>query len=480
MDKNSDNIFRFAPSPTGFLHVGGARTAIFNWLLAQKVNGRFLLRIEDTDKNRSTEEFVGQILTDLAWLGITWDESPVYQSHHLERHQYIAQKLLDDGKAYRCFCSPELLQKERKEAEKEKKAFQYDGRCRRLSKEDIKSYLKAKRPFALRLKVDEGETVFNDLIRGKVSVSHRELDDFVILRSDNTPIYHLAVVTDDHDMQVTHVIRGDDHLSNTPKQILINQALSWQIPVFAHVPLIHGFDGARLSKRHGATSVGELKEKGILAQALFNYLCLLGWAPGDDREIMSRDELVSIFSLERVNKKNAVFDQKKLEWINGKYLSMQESADIIQLLEPTMTRTERDTVDQKRVAFGKLVDLVKIRAQTVHEISSGVRFFFSDPESYEEKGIEKHFKKEKVQSHLELLRNTLNSANPFQADKLEQLIRDLADSINLKAGDLIHPLRLALTGLTTSPGIFEVLEILGKETVIRRLDAALEFVENQT
>ena len=311
---------RFAPSPTGVLHVGGARTAIFNWLLAKQNRGEFLLRIEDTDKKRSNPESINQILRSLSWLGLDWHGDPYYQSKAIDRHKQCAVELLKTGKAYRCFCTVALLQKERRRAEADRTAFLYDGRCARLSAEQIQTNLDNALPYALRLAIGKGETVFNDAVRGSVCVDHNQLDDFIILRSDGTPVYHLAVVVDDHDMGVTHVIRGDDHLSNTPKQILIYQALGWRVPQFGHLPLIHGMDGGRLSKRHGATSVEDFRSRGILADALFNYLCLLGWSPGDDKEIMSQKELITLFSLNRVNKKNAIFDEKKLDWINGKYL----------------------------------------------------------------------------------------------------------------------------------------------------------------
>jgi glutamyl-tRNA synthetase len=333
--------------------------------------------------------------------------------------------------------------------------------------------LAAGKSFALRLVVEEGETVFDDIIRGRVTVQHREMDDFVILRSDKSAVYHLAVVVDDHQMGISHVVRGEDHLSNTPKQILIYQAIGWPVPTFAHLPLIHGADGARLSKRHGATSVEEFKDSGILPDALVNYLCLLGWATGDDREILSREEIISIFSLDRVNKKNAVFDDKKLKWINGKYLSMQNSESLIELMTHLLTEDEKQSIKKDSSSFIRLIDLVKTRAQTIPEIYNGVRFFFHAPNTYDEKGIDKYFKTENSRQLLRSLRQVLKIQVNFESSSLETIIRNLADQLHIKAGEAIHPLRLALTGETVSPGIFEVIAILGKEKVIDRIDRAL-------
>ncbi len=476
MGNKTNSIFRFAPSPTGFLHVGGARTAIFNWILSRNFGGKFLLRIEDTDKNRSSQASIEQIFNSLQWLGIDWDGPPVYQSRQQSRHNKVAQELLARDKVYRCFCTPESLKEERQRAQVEKKAFLYDGRCRHLASDRIQENIKTGMPFALRLKIDKGETVFNDLIRGKITVNHNELDEFVIVRSDGTPVYHLAVVVDDYDMEVTHIIRGDDHLPNTPKQILIYQALGWKLPFYAHLPLVHGFDGARLSKRHGATSVDEFREKGYLSEALFNYLCLLGWSPGGDREIISRDEIISLFSLEQVNKKNAVFDEKKLKWMNGKLFSQWSTANLIELLQPMMNRTEWDLISNNRNSFEHLISLVKTRAQTLPEIIGAIQFYFGDPAHYEEKGVNKYFRDENAIDSLKRIGNALKDTIVFGADNLEEITRNLAESMSIKAGDIIHPLRLALTGQTVSPGIFDVMQILGKEVVLRRINTAIDFI----
>ena len=470
------SVYRFAPSPTGLLHVGGARTAIFNWLLAKRDGGKFLLRIEDTDQKRSSQESLEQILNSLKWLDIQWDDSPYFQSQHKKRHQDIAQELLDRGKAYRCFCTAKWLQEERRKAEAKKEAFLYDRRCRNLLSAEIESNIEKNQPFTLRLKLEEGKTTFHDQVRGDITVNHAELDDFVIQRSDGSPVYHLAVVVDDHDMGITHVVRGDDHLSNTPKQILIHKALEWAVPVYAHLPLICGFDGARLSKRHGANAIEDFKETGILPDALFNYLCLLGWAPGDDRELMSREDIVSIFSLDRIGKKDAVFDEKKLKWMNGKYLSQASNDHIILLLDHKLSNSDRDRIGENRNNFVLLIELAKIRAQTIDDIIETIGFFFNEPSNYEQKGVDKYFKSEDSIDILERLLNSLTNIEDFSAENTERIIRDLAESLNIKAGILIHPLRLALTGSTTSPGIFDVLQILGKSDVIKRIENAIKYI----
>jgi len=435
------------------------------------------LRIEDTDEKRSSQESLNQILSSLEWLKIGWDKVPYYQSQHKEQHQEIARELLKRGKAYRCFCTSERLQEERKKAESKKEAFLYDQHCRGLSPIEIESNLKKNMPFTLRLKLEQGQTSFNDRIRGEVTVDHAELDDFIIQRSDGSPVYHLAVVVDDHHMGVTHVVRGDDHLSNTPKQILIYRAMDWNIPVYGHVPLIRGLDGARLSKRHGATAVEDFKEKGILGDALFNYLCLLGWSPGDDREIMSREEIIASFSLERIGKKDAVFDDKKLRWMNGKYLSEQKSEHILHLLQPKLTAIKYKKVENERQNYLLLLDLVKIRVQTIDEIIDDTEFYFTEPERYEEKGVNKYFREGESSILLKGLLGSLKTTDEFSAENTEIIIRDLAESMGIKAGNLIHPLRLALTGKTTSPGIFDVMQILGKSEVIKRIKRAIEYVE---
>ncbi len=468
-------VYRFAPSPTGFLHVGGARTAIFNWLLARKAAAKFLLRIEDTDRTRSTDEFIRQIESSLQWLGITWDEPPFFQSRRIERHQAIVRRLLESGRAYRCYCTREELEAKRERALARKEALQYDGTCRRLSSEEQAQKVNAGIPFTVRLKTAGQDVIYEDGIHGPVQTSGAEIDDFVILRSDGTPVYQIAVVVDDHDMGVTHVIRGDDHLSNTPKQILIYQSLDWPVPEFGHLPLILGPDRNRLSKRHGATSVEEFREQGILPEALFNYLCLLGWSPGDDREIMTVPELIEAFDTDRINKSGAVFDHKKLIWMNSKYLAAKSPVQLLEVLNTRLSETDRNTVRKDHDRALLLMGLLRERAATVLDLEDGSAFFFNDPPAYDEAGAAKHFN-ETSSGYLLKIRNALQDTDRFYAADVETVIRNIAAEEELGAGKLIHPLRLALTGRTNSPGIFEVLEVLGKETVLRRIDRAVEYI----
>ena len=312
---------RFAPSPTGYLHVGGARTALFNWLFARKHGGQFLLRIEDTDKARSTDESTRAIFDGLTWLGLLWDEEVVYQGGNLERHQADANRMLDNGAAYRCFCTAAELDERRKAAAASKDAFKYDRRCDRLPADEVASRVSAGEPFVIRFRVPEGSTAWDDIVHETISFPNKDVEDFVILRSDGTPIYNMAVVSDDIAMRITHVMRGDDHISNTPKQILLYQALGSPLPRFAHFPMIHGLDGKKLSKRHGATAVGDYQHLGILPQAMNNFLALMGWSPGGNREVMTLDEMIELFSDQGLLKKASVFDTQKLDWMNGQHLS---------------------------------------------------------------------------------------------------------------------------------------------------------------
>ncbi|HEU4878821.1 MAG TPA: glutamate--tRNA ligase, partial [Gemmatimonadaceae bacterium] len=312
---------RFAPSPTGYLHVGGARTALFNWLYARHYDGDFLLRIEDTDKMRSTDESTRAIFEGLEWLGLNWDEEVVYQGANLERHQQDAYRMLEAGAAYRCFCTAAELDERRKDAEARKEAFKYDRRCDRLTSDEIQKRVDAGDPFVIRFRIPEGITDWNDLVHENIAFPNKDLEDFVILRSNATPIYNLAVVSDDIAMGITLVMRGDDHISNTPKQILLYRALGAELPVFAHLPMIHGMDGKKLSKRHGATAVGDYQHQGLLPGAMLNFLALLGWSPGGDREVMTMDEMITLFTPDGLQRKAAIFDPKKLEWMNGQHLS---------------------------------------------------------------------------------------------------------------------------------------------------------------
>jgi glutamyl-tRNA synthetase len=467
-DRNRDNIYRFAPSPSGYLHVGGARTAIFNWLLAQHTGGKFILRIEDTDIKRSNEESVVQILNSLQWLGLTWEEEPIFQSSRLTRHLDIIAKLVDSKKAYRCFCA--------KNETDQKRVSRYGGVCRNLSDGIVAKNLSSGQPYTIRIKIPDGVTTYQDLIHGPITIDNKEVDDFIIMRSDGMPVYNLAVMVDDHDMGVTHVIRGDDHIANTPKQIHLYQALGWPVPGFGHLPLILGTDRKRLSKRHGAASVEELRNQGILREALFNYLCLLGWSPGDDRELFTRGELIKYFSLKRVKSVNAVFDYEKLRWMNAKYLSDMSAKKLFALIKDRFT-IPMDVEDQKILY---LIDLVKIRVETLNDLERGTRFLYENPETYEEAGINKYFAKGNPLQLLQGLRTLLEKQSDFSVEVLESLVRTYAADSGISAAKIIHPLRLALTGKTTSPGIFDVMYVLGKNKVLERIENALLFIEAMT
>jgi glutamyl-tRNA synthetase len=469
---------RFAPSPTGALHIGGARTALFNWLFARNQNGKFILRIEDTDRERSTLEANRAIFHGLEWLGLDWDEGPnadglfgpYYQTERLKIHQKYAQQLIEQGKAYYCFCTPEELEKKRKEAAARKEAPRYDGKCRKLPEEDIKKLTESGKPKVIRFLLPPiGDTVVEDLIRGKVVFKNELLDDFVILKSDGFPTYNFACVVDDRLMEITHVIRGDDHLSNTPRQILLYQAFGWELPKFAHIPMILGKDKARMSKRHGATSVIEYSKMGYLPEAMLNYIAKLGWGCGD-QEIFSRDELIEKFALEGVNKSSAVFDVDKLNWLNGQYIRKILPERLVDLCEPLLIE-----------AFGahdinyisKVVAAFHDRLVLIPDIVSLSGYFFKDDFEYDPKGVEKYFKPENSRKILETLRESLGKVEPFTKEKIEPVFKQLAAEMNVKLGVVIHPCRLALTGRIESPPMYDVVEILGKEKVKKRLEKAI-------
>jgi glutamyl-tRNA synthetase len=463
---------RFAPSPTGYLHVGGARTALFNWLFARKTGGTFILRIEDTDKERSTDAHTQVILDGLTWLGITWDEGPVFQGAEIARHQADAKKLLAEGKAYHCFCTKEELEAQRKAAENVKSGFKYDGRCRKLDAAEVQRRLAAGTPASIRLVMPADELAWDDAVHGRISFQGTDLDDFIILRSDGTPIYNLAVVSDDIAMRITHVIRGDDHVSNTPKQIAIYRALGAPIPVFAHVPMILGADGKKLSKRHGATAVGDYQAKGILPAAMRNFLALLGWSPGGDREILPEAEMIEAFTLERIQSKPAVFDTDKLEWMNGQYLSAVPSEE----LEPEVRRELAAmgvTLDARPLT--PLIDAVKARSRLITDIAGQVAVRL-DPAraSVDEKGAALQKKLGAAfQANLALAVGALEGvgAADWVAGKLTDPLKAAAEAKGLKLGDVMQPIRVALTGGTVSEPVNELLAVVGREVALARLKA---------
>ena len=459
---------RFAPSPTGFLHVGGARTAIFNLLHARRHGGTMLLRIEDTDVERSRQRHAEQIVSSLQWLGINWDEGPIYQSDRLERYRERAEELVKNGKAYRCYCTIEELEAERVAAEHASKAYRYSGKCRRIAESgdaprDI--------PHVIRFKVSHGSIDFRDLIRDDVHFDADLIDDFVLLRSDENPTYHLSVVVDDIDMAITHVARGDDHLSNTPKHVLLFRAFGVEPPAFAHLPLILGPDRKRLSKRAGATSAEEYREMGILPAALFNFLLLLGWSPGGDREILTRDEAAASFDLSDVNKAPAVFDQEKLLWMNGQYMMRATAGELDPHLRPFLG-DNAPPID----ALRNIVELNKSRARTLKDLAALMQPYLAadDDVSYEEEAVKKHLTGDDLAQRLNDLHEALSPIEPFDVNTSEQALRKLAEWRGLSAGKYIHPLRVALLGVVSSPPIFDVAVTLGRERSLRRLQRLID------
>lgn len=474
---------RFAPSPTGYLHVGGARTALFNWLYARHMAGKFVLRIEDTDLVRSTEESTKAILDGLSWLGLDWDEGPgkggdygpYFQTQRKDLYLDYARKLVASGQAYWCFCSSEELDARREEAKRKGLPPRYDGLCRDLPTEEVEERLAKGQSATIRMKVKQtGSTLVRDLIRGDVEFNNDVLDDFVIIKSDGMAAYNFAVVIDDALMKITHVIRGEDHLSNTPKQIQIYEALGFPIPQFAHIPMILGADRARLSKRHGATSVTQYQDDGYLPEAMVNYLALLGWAFDGTQTLFSRDELIEKFSLEKVSKNPAIFDGKKLTWMNGQYMRELMPEEFFQVALPFLEKAELPLAQYSHGWLLGVTESYKTRIELLSELPEAVHFFFYDPESYDEKAVAKHWKNGK--EDLESLKELLSQFDSFQEEPLEAAFRAKAEADGKKLGQLIHPLRLALCGRSVSPGIFEVLVLLGKETVLRRIEKALAFL----
>ncbi|MGQ0650361.1 MAG: glutamate--tRNA ligase [Gemmatimonadaceae bacterium] len=467
---------RFAPSPTGYLHVGVARTALFNWLFARKHGGQFLLRVEDTDKARSTDESTRSIFEGLTWLGLDWDEDVVFQGAHLERHRRDAFALLETGHAYRDFTTADALDRLRGEAVARGEAFKFDRRMADLADADLAERLARGDPYTIRFRVPEGTTSWDDLVHGMITFPNKDIEDFIILRSDQTPIYNHAVVSDDIAMGITHVMRGDDHISNTPKQILLYQALGAPLPVFAHLPMIHGMDGKKLSKRHGATAVGDYQQLGILPSAMRNFLALLGWSPGGDREVMSMDEMVSLFSKEGLLRKAAVFDLKKLEWMNGQHLMLTPIGDLEAYLRPFVVdaglASDEDLL-ARRDWWLHLLELLRVRARTVNELVRLTRPFLQTALEFDDAAVAKHWKDAAQTAELlDAVANVLESAE-WNTGELESALRTLAESRGVGTGKLFQPLRVALTGLAESPGIFDVLVVLGRDRSLGRIRAAV-------
>ncbi|MCL5005977.1 MAG: glutamate--tRNA ligase [Acidobacteria bacterium] len=470
---------RFAPSPTGYLHVGGARTALYNWLFARHQEGTFILRIEDTDADRSKPELTAAILDSLKWLGLNWDEGPFHQSDRLDRYRAVARELERVGHAYPCFCTPEELQLKRSRVGSGR-PWKYDRTCRNLPEPERQKRLAEKIPYVLRFRVPEtGETSFEDRVFGAIKVENQEIEDFVLLRSDGQPTYHLSVVADDVDMLITHVIRGADHLSNTPKQILVYNALGANTPVFAHLPLILGPDRQRLSKRHGATSVGAYRDQGILPEALVNFLALLGWTPPGGEEIFPPEAMVREFDLAAVSKSNAVFDPEKLAWMNSQYLRSLSLDRLQPLVEAELEAAGVQAATfLPGESFQKTVALLQTRARTLKDFSQGGRAFFSDDFEYAADARKKFWKDPALHDLLRQLAERLESVEAFDIAQTEECLRKLAEEKGIKAGLLINAARVALTGQAVAPGLFEVMALLGRQRTVGRLLRAAEHLSS--
>lgn len=463
----SDLRVRFAPSPTGFLHIGGARTALFNFLLARKQQGTYVLRIEDTDVARSTQESVDAILDAMEWLGLSCDEGPFYQSERFNLHKQKVDHLLAEGKAYHCYCTPEELDAKRATAMKEGRKPKYDGTCRnRTDRPDAASVVR------FRLPEGQTETAFVDKIKGAISIRHEELDDLIIQRSDGTPTYNFVVVVDDAEMGINLVLRGDDHINNTPRQILLYQALGYTVPEFAHVPMILGADKKRLSKRHGATSVMAYQELGYLPEAMVNYLVRLGWSYGDE-EIFNMPELIEKFSLDSVGRSAGVFNPEKLLWLNSHYIKTGDPLRLAELLRPfLLTKGVDPTSGPDLVA---VVKSLQERASTLVEMAEGAAFYFIDQVVYDEKAQNK-FLKEEQKPLFEALVAELENCSKFGEEQLEVAFAKIMENSGLKFGKVAQPLRVALTGGTASPSIYEVLQVLGKERSLNRIKRVLSIL----
>jgi glutamyl-tRNA synthetase len=478
----SQDRVRFAPSPTGYLHVGGARTALYNWLFARRHGGIFVLRIEDTDVDRSKPELTTAILESMKWLGLDWDEGPFYQSQRLDRYREIAAVLEKQGHAYPCFCTPEQLQAKRAEAEAQKRPGKYDRTCRTLSATEISERKAVGQAFAVRFRVpDSGTTGFDDLVFGPIDLSNQELEDFVLLRSDGNPTYHLGVVVDDLDMRITHVVRGADHISNTPKQILLYRALGATPPLFAHLPLILGPDKQRLSKRHGATAVGAYQEQGILPEALRNFLALLGWTPPGQKEIVSLEEMVHSFELTSVSKSNAVFDPEKLAWMNSEYLRHLEPSRLRSLVKTELQKAGVwDAEADESGRFEASALLLQTRARSLKDFPGSGRAFFTDDFTYDVEAVKKFWKDPAVANLLAELADRLAACSTFNLEETETQLRTLAEEKGVKAGLLINASRVALTGQGVAPGLFEVMLVLGQDRVVNRMRKAANFLSGRS
>ena len=473
---------RFAPSPTGYLHVGGARTALFNWLLARRMGGVFILRIEDTDRERSSDAMTAVILDGLQWLGLDWDEGPVHQADGIDRHRADALRLLADGSAYRCFCTPAEIDARKAAAGTSPDAFRYDRHCAVIPAAESERRVADGDRFTVRFRVPDGQVAWEDAVHGRIEFDNSAIEDFIILRTDGTPIYNMAVVSDDIEMRISHVIRGDDHISNTPKQILLYQALKCDVPLFAHVPMILGQDGKKLSKRHGATAVGDYQHQGILADAMVNFLALLGWNPGTEQEVYTTEQLISAFSLDGINKKSAVFDTRKLEWLNGQHIASRSAEELESVVTGGLIAAGiagQEELNARRDWYLRVIDLLKVRARNMDDIIMQARPYFTDTPTYEDDAVAKHWKDADTACRLAALGSALEGVADWSEGSLESAVRTLSEKLGVGAVKLIHPLRVALLGMAVSPGIFEVASVLGRDQVLRRIAEAERYLASR-
>ena len=487
----TDVRVRVAPSPTGYLHLGLARTALFNWLFAKHHNGTFVLRIDDTDVERSTDESLVNILESFRWLGITFDEGygiggdygPYKQSERLDMYHEYAEKLLESGAAYYCYCTKEELDAEREQAREQRKAYIYSGKCRNLTAEEKEKYEAEGRKPSIRLKVPSKVITVRDLVKGNVNFKTALLGDFIIVRPSGMPMYNYASALDDILMETSHIIRADEHLANTPRQILVYEALKCPLPEFAHVPLVLGKKGEKLSKRHGATSAEEYRQQGYIPEAMINYLVRLGWSYDDQAEVFTVNELIEKFTLDGVGKAGGIFDQQKLLWLNGEYIAKMDidtrTKAVLPFLRGAGLLDDEDVPPDKYEWIKDVVTAVGDRLKTLTQIVDYAGAFFVDElEEYDEKAVQKRLKQDYVPQMLEDLKGIFQSAEPFDETNLEELIRGFAEESGLSASKIIHPLRVALTGKSVGPGIFETVVLVGREKTIQRLDKGIELAKS--
>ncbi|MFA6243184.1 MAG: glutamate--tRNA ligase [Candidatus Hydrogenedentales bacterium] len=481
---------RIAPSPSGFLHIGTAKVALFNWLYARQTGGAFILRLEDTDADRSTEEFAEAMCEGFRWLGIDWDEGPEFagqpekgalgpyrQSLRKELHRREAHRLLEEGKAYRCFCTKEELDAAREEAMREKRPPRYAGTCRNLSAEQIAAM--GDRPFSIRFRVEPGETVIDDLIQGPVKVDNKEFDDFIILRPNGEPIFHLAVVVDDGTMKITHVIRGDDHLTNAARHVMLFDALGYARPKFAHLPMVLDEHGKKYSKRLHGANVLDWRDDGYLPETLVNYVALLGWTPVEEgRELFTREELVQAFDIDRLGKSAAKFDLKKLQWINGQHIRRLTPEELRDRVLPILHRAGLDTSGKTPEWLAHMAAACQEKIPTLNDIVAYTDFFFAEPSHYEEKAVKKQWDKPDAAERLEHISQTMASVEPWSAEAIKVAFEALAERTGNPLGHFVHPARLALTGKSVGPGLFELTELLGRDAVVERLGRAIAFIQH--